>query len=105
VTGILPRDLDWFAGDKTAGNKAGAKQVADPFGIFLIILIAFYCLNPLGIGNGNVDGILKQIEYWHTIFAGRLRTNIKAIAIKQPLLKLQDGIVKGGKPLLLVVFS
>jgi hypothetical protein len=31
VTGILPQDSYRFAGDKTAGNKAEAKQVADPF--------------------------------------------------------------------------
>jgi hypothetical protein len=102
ITGILPQDSDRFAGDITAGNKAEAKQVADPFGIFRIILIAFYCLDPLGIGNGDADGVLKQIEYWHPIFPGRLHTDIKAIVVKQPLLKLQDGIVKGGKSLLLV---
>jgi len=103
VTGILPQDSDRFAGDKTAGNKAEAKQVADPFGIFRIILVALYSPDPLGIGNSGVDSVLKQIEYWHPIFPGRLHADIKAIVVKQPLLKLQDGIVKGGKSLLLVV--
>ena len=103
VAGILPQDPDQFAGDKTAGNKAEAKQVADPFGIFFIILVAFYRLDPLGIGNGYADGILKQIEYRHPIFTSRLHADIKAIVVKQPLLKLQDGIVKGGKSLFLVV--
>ena len=102
ITGVLPQDSDRFTGDKTAGNKAEVKQVADPFRIFLIIFVAFYCLDPFGIGNGNVDGILKQIEYWHPIFPRRFHADIEAVVVKQPLLELQDGIIKGGKSLLLI---
>ena len=86
--------------DKATGNKAEPKQVADPFGILLVIFISFDGGNPFGVGDSNVNGILQQVVDGNVVFAGALHADVKAVVINEPLLESQNGAVEGGKPLL-----
>ena len=40
--------------DMTWGNQSHAKQVAEPFGILLVVLVALDGGNPLGMGNDDI---------------------------------------------------
>src|SRR5665648_1001244 len=76
-----------------------AEKVADPFGILCIIFVPFYSLHPFGIGYGDVDGIFQKVKVGNPIFPGGFHAHIKEDVINQPLLALENGIVKGGESL------
>jgi len=59
VACILPQHPNRLVGNEAARNQAQTKQVADPFRILDIVLVALYSPDPLGIGDGDVDGILQ----------------------------------------------
>jgi len=99
---VLPQNADVLRWDKAAGNQTEAKEIADPLGVFDIILVALHSSNPLGVGDGNADAALQQIVNGNIILPGTLHANVKAVVINQPLLKSQNGFVKGGKAFLFV---
>ena len=105
VSRILPQNADVLRRDKAAGNQTEAKEIADPLGVFDIILVALNSSNPLGVGDGNADAVFQQIVNGNIILPGTLHANVKAVVINQPLLERQNGIVKGGKALLFVTWN
>jgi hypothetical protein len=102
ISCVLSQNADVFGWDKAAGNQTEAKEVANPFGVFDIILVALNSSNPLGVGDGNADAVLQQIVNGNIILPGALQANVKAVIVNQPLLKRQNGFVKSGKALLFV---
>ena len=57
-----PKDTNFLTGNKTAGNKTEAEKIANPFGIFGIIFVAFNSFYPFRISNGNVDLVFQEIK-------------------------------------------
>lgn len=102
VAGVLPKDTDFPAGDKAAGNKTKPEKVADPFGIFGIVFVAFYSLYPLRVGNGDIDYIFQNVKDGNPILTGRFHADIKAGMIKKPLFKMPDITVESREALFLV---
>ncbi len=83
-------------------NQSGTEQVANPFGIFRVIFIAFHGFNPFRIGNGYVDTIFQKIEDRHPVLAGGFHADIKTVIVKQPLFETADVRIEGGETLFLV---
>jgi len=52
-----------------------------------------------------VDGIFQKVKDGNPVFPGGFHTHIKAVVINQPLLELENGIVKGGESLFGIVRS
>lgn len=55
VAGKFSQHTERFGRDKTASDQAHTENFGNPFGVFLVILIPFYCPNPFGVRNGDVD--------------------------------------------------
>ena len=99
---IFPQDADVFAGDKTAGNESDSEQVANPLRIFGIVLVSFDSLNPFGVCDGNINGILQKVKHGNPIFPGRFHADVPAVVIQQPRLERKDLAVECGESPLLV---
>ena len=97
VAGTLAEDANPLFRDKAAGNETEAEEIADPFGILDVVLVALDGGNPFGVSDGNADGILQQIIDWNVVLAGALHADIKAVVFNKPLLEGQDGVIEGGK--------
>lgn len=46
------------------------EQVADPFCVLAIRLVALLRLGVLGMGEGDENMLFKDIEYWDPVFSG-----------------------------------
>ena len=100
---ILSQNADVLAGDKAAGDKSDSEQVADPFRILGVVLVAFNGFDPLGVCDGDVDGILQKVEHGNPIFPGRFHADIPAVVLQQPSLENKYLAVEGrGSPLLIL---
>ena len=103
IAGEFAQNADVFGGDIAAGHKTHAKEVADPFGILLVILVALNSRDPLGVCDDNMDGTLKNIPNGNPVLAGTLHANVLAVIFKEPLLEREQTAVERGKPLLFVL--
>ena len=71
VPGQLPKNTGILIGDKAALNDADMEKLTDPFGIFGIILFAFYGTHPFGVGYDNTQTSLFQtVEHRNPILSG-----------------------------------
>jgi len=52
-----------------------------------------------------MDGIFQKVKDGNPVFPGGFHAHIKAVVINQPLLELENGIVKSGKSLFGIVGS
>jgi len=50
-----------------------------------------------------MDGVFQKVIDGNPIFPGGFHAHIKAVVINQPLLELENGIVKGGESLFGIV--
>ena len=66
-------------------DSTDAEQVSNPPGIFGIILIPFYSLDPFRAVNDNTDApLLQDTEHEHPILSGRLhRTSRQSVSWSQ----------------------
>ena len=83
-------------------NQSETEQVANPFGIFRVIFIAFHGFNPFGIGNGYIDAVFQKIEDRHPVLAGRFHADIKTVIVKQPLYETADVRIESRETLFVV---
>lgn len=70
-------------------NKAGLyhvahKQVADPFSVLAVSLVALLGLGIFGMREGNKTGFFKDVEDRNPVFARRFHTDFRAIVIGKP---------------------
>jgi hypothetical protein len=89
--------------DKAAGDKAEAEKIADPLGIFGIVLVPLDSFDPLWIRDSDGDSIFKKIVDRNPVLAGGFHADVETLVFDQPLFERQDGFVESGKPFLLVV--
>ena len=74
--------------DEAAFYKANTKQIADPLGIFRIILVSLYSLHPFGICNDDSDTpFFKDVEYRDPVFPGGFHTDIQTVVFQKPVSK------------------
>jgi len=97
IPGILSEYTYFLAGDKAAGNKPDTEQIADPLGIFGVVLVPADGLDPFGIGDGDVYGILQQVGHGNPIFPGRFHTDVPAVILQQPGFESKDFVVECGE--------
>ena len=72
--------------DKAAFHQADAEQISNPFGVFGIILVAFYSFDPFGIGDDDPDAsLLQDIKGRNPILPSGLYTNIHAVVLMEPV--------------------
>ena len=102
VSGVFPKDTDFLTGNKTAGNNTKAEKIANPFGIFGIIFVAFNSFYPFRISNGNIDPVFQEIKNGNPILTGRFHTDIKTGIIKEPLFETADITVESRETFFLV---
>jgi len=76
------------------------EKVGDPFGIFLVRLLALDCPNILRVGQNDMDMVFKDIEDRDPILACRLHADMTAIVLKKPIAECEEAGVQGGKRLL-----
>jgi len=103
IAGELPKDTDILAGDITYRNKTHPEEVPDPFGILLVVLVAFDSRNPFGIRDDNADETFKDIPNGNPILAGTFHTDILAAILKEPLPESKQASVGSAKVLLLTL--
>jgi hypothetical protein len=89
--------------DKAAGDKAEAKKIADPLGIFGVVLVPFDSFDPLWVSDSDRDLAFKKIVDRNPVLACGFHADVEALVVCQPLPERQNGLVESGKPLLLVV--
>jgi len=82
VTGVLPKDADFLAGDKASADQPQPEQVSDPFRILHVILVDLDCLHPFRVGNSDVDAILQKIKNRDPVFPARFHADIETIVVK-----------------------
>ena len=83
---ILYEDADILVRDKAAFHQADAEQISNPFGVFGIILVAFYSFDPFGIGDDDPDAsLLQDIKGRNPILPSGLYTNIHAVVLMEPV--------------------
>lgn len=99
ISGVFAENTDRFVGDVTSGDQTQTEEVSDPFGVLGIILVSLHSFDPFRIGNSDVDGIFQEIGDRDPIFSGGFHANVETVVVNQPLLELEDGIVKGGESL------
>lgn len=87
IAGKFAQNADVFGGDIAAGHKAHAKEITDPFGILLVVLVALNSRDPLGVCDDNMDGALKNIPNGNPVLAGAFHANVLAVIFKEPLLE------------------
>lgn len=86
VTSQLTEDADILVRDKAAFHQADAEQISNPFGVFGIILVAFYSFDPFGIGDDDPDAsLLQDIKGRNPILPSGLYTNIHAVVLMEPV--------------------
>ena len=93
----LAKDTDILFGNIAARNQSHTEQIADPFRILLVILIAFNSRNLFGVSDDNMDRNFKSISDGNQIFTCAFHTNILAIVVKEPLLEFKQAFVESGK--------
>jgi hypothetical protein len=87
VSGKFPKNPDILTRDVAAGYKPHAEQIPDPFGILLIVFVAFDSRHPFRVCDDNVDNSFEDIPDGNPVFAGTFHTDILAVVVKEPLLK------------------
>jgi hypothetical protein len=102
VSRKLSENTDLFTRYIASGHKSKSEQIPDPLGILSIVLVPFDSLHPFGVGDGDVDLVFQKVEHRYPVFTGRFHADITTGIVQKPFLKLKNGIVEGGEPLLLI---
>ena len=68
-----------------------------------VVLVAFNGFDPLGVCDGDVDGILQKVEHGNPIFPGRFHADIPAVVLQQPSLENKYLAVEGRESPLLIL--
>ena len=107
VPGQLPKNTGILIGDKAALHDTDTEKFTDPFGIFGIILFAFYGTHPFGVGNDNTQtSLFQNVEHRNPILSGRFHADIEAVVSVQPVSEpVQVGIKCGETTFLIVWFQ
>ena len=103
ITGKLPENPDILTGDVAAGYETHSKQVPNPFGILLIVFVAFDSRNPFGVCDDNINDTFKDIPDGNPVLAGTFHTDILAVVVKEPLLESKQVSEGSTKVLLLTL--
>jgi len=103
ITGKFPENPDILTGDIAAGYKSHAKQVPNPFGILLIVFVAFDSRNPFGVCDDNIADSFEDIPDGNPVLASTFHANILAVVVKEPLLKSKQVSEGSTKVLLLTL--
>ena len=89
--------------DEAAFHKANAKQIADPLGVFRIILVSLYSLYPFGVGNHDLNtAFFKDVEYGNPVLSGGFHANIQAAVFQKPVCKTVQVRIEGTESLFLI---
>ena len=102
VAHVLPQDANRLFWNEGSRNQPEPKEVADPLGVFGVILVTLNSSNPLGIGDSNTEVVFQKIVDRDVILSGALHANVQAVVIEEPLPEFADGLVESGKAPLLV---
>lgn len=102
VAGIFSEDADGLVRDIAARDQAKPEKVADPFGVFGVILIALDGFDPFGVGDGDIHLVFQDIEDRAPVLAGRFHADIVTVIVKQPFSETADVPIEGGKTFFLV---
>ena len=103
VTSQLAEDADILVWDKAAFHQADAKQIANPFGVLGIILIALYSLDPFRVGNDDTDPpFLKNIEDRNPVLPSGFHADVQTVILMEPVGKVVQVRVKRRKAFLLI---
>ena len=102
IAGKLPKDTDVLLGDIAARNESHTEQIPDPFGILLIVLVAFHGGNPFRVSDHHVKRILKDIPDRNPVLAGAFHTDIAAVVVNQSLSEQEKLVVVDREAFLLI---
>ena len=83
VAGKFTENTDIQFWDEATFHKANAEQIADPLGIFRIILVSFYSLYPFGIGNDYTNtAFFQDVEHRDPILSCGFHTDIQTVVFQ-----------------------
>ena len=68
IAGKLPQDADILGWDKAAFYQANTEQIPNPFGIFCVILVPLYSLDPFRVGNHNTDVAPEELARFNEAY-------------------------------------
>lgn len=107
VSGQFTENAGILVGDKTALYDTDTEKFTDPFGVFGIILFAFYGTYPFGIGDNNTQpSLFQNVEHRNPILSGRFHTDIETAVGVQPVGEpVQVGIECGETTFLVMWFQ
>ena len=86
ITCDLTHLPNFFGRDKRKLDQIMFEEIADPFGIFLICLLAFDGFDILGMSEMDIGLIFKNVKDGDPVFTGRLHTDIRTVMRSQPIL-------------------
>jgi hypothetical protein len=102
VTRKFTKDAYLPVRDETALDEAETEKLADPFGIFYIVLVAFDGFDPFGVDDDDVQIRFQHVKDRNPVFTCRFHTYIIAVIFNEPKLKSQQVFVKGGETFFLI---
>ena len=101
ITSELTQDADILTGDEAAFDQTDTEQVADPLGIFGVVLVSLYSFHPFGVGDDDPDAApLKDVDNRHPVFAGGLHADVETVVLVKPVCKAVETGIERGKTLL-----
>ena len=84
-------------------DRADAKQISNPFGVFCIIFVAFYSFDPFRIGDDHADSLfLQDVKDRNPVLSGGFHADIQTVVLAKPIGKAIQIGVESGEPFLLV---
>ena len=93
---------DFGRRDKAGLYHIAHKQVADPFGIFTVGLIALLRFCVFGMGKGDEASFFKDVEYRDPVLAGRLHADFRTGVFGKPVSQFLETFRKGRKARLFI---
>ena len=90
VPGKFPELAEILRRNKRTSDKIKFVEVGDPFGILFVRFLAFDGFDIFGMCEADIDVIFEIIKNRNPILASGFHTNMKAIILDEPVVKLFD---------------
>ena len=80
---------------KATGNKIMLEEVSNPFGIFIVVFLAFNSAYPFRVGNDDIGNMgFQYIVDRNIVLASRFHAYILTVVLNQPVSKADQVVVK-----------
>ena len=94
--GKLPEGANILFRNIAGSDDTELKEIGDPFGILIVILLTLDSLAPFRIGNNNIGNMPFQcIVYRNTVLASGSHAYILTIVFNKPFSKLDQLVIEG----------